>query len=133
MKRHILSILLVFMTLCVCCGITVSAVEPRYAYTTSVSSYLTISNNKASCISTVSANSTVTKISATQYLQKKNGSNWSTVSNGTWSNSSSNNSLTMSNSKSSLSTGTYRLKTVFKVYSGSDYETITKYSSEKAV
>ena len=133
MKKRILSILPVLVTLCVFCGITVSAVEPRYVYTTSLASYLTISNSKASCISTVSANSTVTKISATQYLQKKNGSSWSTVSNGTWSDSSSCNSLTMSNSKSSLSTGTYRLKTVIKVYSGSDYETITKYSSEKTV
>ena len=34
-----------------------------------------------------------------------------------------------STSKSSLSSGTYRLKTIAKVYNGSDYETITIYSS----
>ena len=34
-----------------------------------------------------------------------------------------------STSKSSLSSGTYRLKTVARVYSGNSYETITIYSS----
>lgn len=107
--------------------------EARYSYVTSASSYLTVINGKASCSSIISANSKATKIKATQYLEKKSGNKWSTVSGGTWSDSSTTHSLSMSNSKSDLSSGTYRLRTVFKVYSGSSSETVTKTSSEVTV
>lgn len=133
MKKQLSALLFMFMALVMICGITVNAVEPRYAYTTSASSYLTISYNKASCISSVSANNSVTKISATQYLEKKNGRTWSTVSGCVWSDSSNRNSLTMSNSKSSLSSGTYRVRTVFTVYSGSNYESVEAISKEVTI
>ena len=38
-----------------------------------------------------------------------------------------------SNSKESLSSGTYRVKTVAKVYNGSAYETITIYSKNSVL
>lgn len=50
-----------------------------------------------------------------------------------WSDSNNARFLTMSNSKSNLTSGTYRLRTVFTVYSGTSYETVEKVSSEVTV
>ena len=84
----------------------------------------------AYCKSVIKGGSAVTQINATQYLEKKNGSKWEAVSNGTWSDSIKKKSFTMSNSKSRLSSGTYRLRTVFTVYNGTNYETVEKISLE---
>ncbi|MBQ7046452.1 MAG: hypothetical protein IJN85_01745, partial [Oscillospiraceae bacterium] len=70
----------------------------------------------------------VTKIYITQYLQKKSGSSWSQVGAGHTGVYYSK-SATMTNTVSSLSSGTYRVKTVTKVFSGTSYETITNYST----
>ena len=56
---------------------------------------------------------------------------WSKVKAWSETDTGSNGSLT--NYAYSLSKGTYRLKSVFTVYAGTKYETITKYSSEKNV
>ena len=133
MKKGLSFFMAVIIALSSLCGITVCGAEMRYAYTVSVSSKLSISNQKATCISTASGNSTVTKITAVQYLEKKSGSKWYSVNDEPWSDSSSSNSLTFSNSKSSLSSGTYRLRTVFTVYSGSDSETVEKISKEVTI
>ena len=133
MKKHLSALLLVVIVLSLICGITAYAVEPRYIYTTSATSTINISSSTAYCKGTARGNSSVTKIEATQYLEKKSGTTWSTVSGCTWSDSASSNSLTISNSKSNLTSGTYRVRTVFKVYSGNNYETVEKISSEATV
>lgn len=130
MKKRLYVCLIMLTVVSFLFTMTVSAVEPRYSYTNYASSSLSISDNEATCISSVSAKSTATKITATQYLEKKNGTTWSTVSGGTWSDSANGISLNMFNSKSNLSSGTYRLRTVIKVYSGTNYESFEKISSE---
>lgn len=98
-----------------------------YLYTDKISGTLSISNKAATCKSTVRGISgTTTKIVITQTLQKKNGSSWNKYSS--WTKTFNTNTTVYLTSKSSLSSGTYRLKTIAKVYSGSDYETITIYS-----
>ena len=100
----------------------------EYQYTSSISNDLYISNNKATCKSTVFGFSGIaTKVEITQTLQKKSGSSWnfytSWVKNYyTWYGM-------LQTTKSGLSSGTYRLKTVAKVYKGNSYETITVYSN----
>ena len=102
----------------------------EYQYTSSISSDLYISNNTADCRSTVIGYSnTATRVEITQTLQKKSGNSWnfytSWVKNYyTWYGM-------LTTTKSGLSSGTYRLKTVAKVYSGNSYETITVYSSTR--
>lgn len=135
-----------FISLCLALAVSVGAfgimgsanrntpdVSPYYTYAIDASSNLAISSSKATCKSSATGGFSVTKISATQYLQKKNGTKWETVSNATWSDSVNNNSLTMTNSKSNLGSGTYRLKTVFKVYCGNSYEEIEKLSQEVTI
>ena len=109
-------------------------VEPgiieEYQYTSSINSDLSISNNTATCRSTVIGfSNTATRVEITQTLQKKSGNSWnfytSWVKNYyTWYGM-------LTTTKSGLSSGTYRLKTVAKVYSGNSYETITVYSSTR--
>ena len=98
-----------------------------YLYTDKISGTLSISNKAATCKSTVRGISgTTTKIVITQTLQKKNGSSWNKYSS--WTKTFNTNTTVYLTSKSSLSSGTYRLKTIAKVYNGSDYEAITIYS-----
>lgn len=109
-------------------------IEPEiideYQYTYNINSYLSISSNKATCESVVTGYSNLaTRVEITQTLQKKSGSSWnfytSWVKNYyTWYGM-------LQTTKSGLSSGTYRLKTVAKVYSGNSYETITIYSNTK--
>lgn len=64
-------------------------------------------------------------------LKKSSSGTWCEVAS--WSETDTGYKGSATNTKSGLSSGTYRLKTAFTVYAGSDYETITKYSSEKTV
>lgn len=102
-------------------------VAPYYSYTNDVTGYISISGTTATMTSKVNGKSSATKIYITQYLQKKSGSSWSQVGAGHTGVYYSK-SATMTNTVSSLSSGTYRVKTVFKVFSGTSYETITDYS-----
>ncbi len=98
-----------------------------YLYTNKISSDLSISNHTATCKSVVRGDSSLaTKVVITQTLQKKNGNSWTYVTS--WSKTFNTWYAIYTTSKSSLSSGTYRLKTVAKVYSGNNYETITVYS-----
>lgn len=98
-------------------------VQPRYSYTSSVSTDLYINNGKAACTSTVTGMSTVTKIVATQYLEKKTlFGGWKEVDH--WDKTVNGDYLYMCNSKDNLSSGTYRVRTVATVYSGTDYEIV---------
>ncbi len=99
----------------------------EYSYTDKISSDMSISNNTATCKSVVRGDTSLaTKIVITQTLQKKNGNSWTYVTS--WSKTYNTWYAIYTTSKSSLSSGTYRLKTVAKVYSGNNYETITVYS-----
>ena len=110
MKRRISAFMLIITILSTLCGVTVCAVEPRYSYTT-----------------------TATKIEAVQYLEKKSGSKWYVVTDGTWTDSVNDSLLIVSNNKSGLTSGTYRVRTVFTVYSGSDSEKVTAISKEVTI
>lgn len=102
----------------------------EYSYTNSISSGLAISNKIAYCSSSVVGYyGTTTKIIVTQTLQKKAGASWTGTS--TWTKTFNSWYANYDNTKSSLIGGTYRLKTVAKVYKGSNYETITVYSYER--
>lgn len=111
----------------------VESVQPRYAYTTSITSNLIISGTTATCTSSAWGKDEVTKIEATQYLEKKiSKDKWDSIDH--WSASVSGNTLDgMTNTKSDLSSGTYRLRTVFVVYVGSMAEYPQKTSSEKTI
>lgn len=98
-------------------------VQPRYAYVNSISTDLYISNGKATCTSTIKGMSSVTKIEATQYLEKKTLlGGWKEVDH--WDKTVNGDYLYMCNSKDNLSSGTYRVRTVATVYSGTDYEIV---------
>lgn len=136
MKRLISAI--VSLTLVLSCGASVYAEDydtpeeeidiEEYLYTHQISNELGITNHTASCMSTVLGYPELTtKIRIEQILQKKNGSSWS---NKVYFINTYNTYIAIySTQKSDLQSGTYRLKTIAKVYSGNDYETITKYSN----
>ena len=98
-----------------------------YKYTSKIYNSMTISNKTASCKSTIMGFSDkTTKVVVTHTLEEKSGKWWIDVTS--WSKTFNTYTAIYSTSKSSLSSGTYRLKTVAKVYNGSAYETITIYS-----
>ena len=99
-----------------------------YLYTSSVSSNISISSKTATCNSIVTGIiGTTTKIVITQRLQKKNGDSWSNVKS--WTKTVNGYTTSFTNKKSSLASGTYRTRTIAKVYKGSAYETIKVNSS----
>lgn len=106
-------------------------VTQNYSYTLSCSSSLSISSRNATCKSRIVGMTSVTKISITQKLQKKSNGSWTNVK--TWSKTYNSTSALYTNSKTSLSKGTYRTRTVAKVYSGSNYETVTGNSSSVTI
>ena len=94
-----------------------------YLYTAKVSSDISISSKKATCKSTiVGVSGVTTKIVVTQRLQKKVDGSWTNVKS--WSNTYNQVSAVFTNTKSSLASGTYRTRTIAKVYKGTAYETI---------
>lgn len=133
MKRRISAFMLIIAILSTLCGVTVCAVEPRYSYTTTATSTLYISSNTAYCKSKARGKTTATKIEAVQYLEKKSGSKWYVVTDGTWTDSVNDSLLIVSNNKSGLTSGTYRVRTVFTVYSGSKSEKVTAISKEVTI
>lgn len=136
MKKPIIAIFLAISVL-LSTGISVCAysgdntISPYYLYTGSVESNLTIVGSTAYCESVIKGDRTVTQIYATQYLEKKNGNKWETIAS--WNDSVSGNSLTMNNSKDNLDSGTYHVRTVATVYSGSKSEPVVKTSKEVTI
>lgn len=103
-------------------------IELQYVYTNYVTSMLSISSKNATCKSNVNGiPGTVTKITVTQELQKKSGSTWTSIYGRDKTVFTSGTSFVQT--YSSLDSGTYREKTIAKVYSGTSYETVTAYSS----
>ncbi len=135
MFKKLVSVICVIVVSVMCFGIIASAenIAPFTLYTDYATSTLTISGTKATCVSKATGYSgETTKIVMEQTLQKKTSSGgWSAVAS--WSETDTGYIGSATNTKSSLSSGTYRLKTVFTVYAGSDYEVLTKYSTEKTI
>jgi len=103
----------------------------EYQYTNSVSANLSIASKTATCRSTVVGKSGVTKIVLTQYMQKYVNGSWTNVS--TWNKTVNTYVVSFTNTKSSLSSGTYRTRTVAKVYKNNNYETVSANSSNVTV
>lgn len=102
-------------------------IKTRYSYTRSCSSSLSISGLNATCKSSLDGYPGITtKIEVTQTLQVKNGSTWRKAAS--WSTTYYSYSCVFNNSRTVYSGNQYRVKSEFKVYSGSSYETITDYS-----
>lgn len=126
------------MTVCACEGESetaeltfeeVSEQQINYAVNCSVDVSLYFYGKDAYCTTSASG-SKITKIKITQTLQKKKGGSW--VDKTSWSNTFNGCTAFYSTSKSSVASGTYRVKTVVKVYNGGSCETITKYSGSAA-
>ena len=99
-----------------------------YLYTNGVTSLISIKSKEATCTSKVIGLSGITtKIVITQRLQKKNVYSWSNVKSRTKTYNQV--SAVYVNKKGSLASGTYRTRTIAKVYKGSAYETIKVNSS----
>ena len=104
-----------------------SIAQPCYEYTINADCKLTISNGVATCYATCTGYSTVTtKVSIKVILQKKGWLTYSDVE--TWSTTINTYTLTSQKNKS-VTSGTYRLKVIYMVYSGDNFETITDYSN----
>ena len=137
--RHIVS-LLCSIALALCFAVVAYAdpipetpigdeIGEEYQYTSDLSSILSINNRVASCKSKVYGFSGIaTKVEITHTLQKQVYGYWSDVE--TWSGTYYTWYGILTSSRSNLSAGMFRLKTVAKVYSGSNYETITVYSDQ---
>lgn len=116
------------------CAANLQYASPYYLYTIDASSTLIISENTASCESYLTGyRGTTTKVAATQYLEKKSGMTWKKVSGGTWSDTQNGSTFSLYNSKSNLESGTYHVRTVFTVYSGTKSETVEKTSKEVTI
>ncbi len=141
MFKKILSVVMV-VVLCCSLGLTTNAqsvsksetsndssVQPRYSYTSSISTTLTNSSGKATCGTVVKGYSgTTTKIKVTMTLQKKTLFWWSEAE--TWTTTVNDYYLSFYKTVS-VNSGKYRVKADIVVYSGSASESITHYSSEK--
>ena len=133
--KKLLSLILCLILSISCFAFTTNAavienetVSPMYNYTSAVTSTLSISSKTATCKSTIVGKTGVTtKIVITQRLQKKNDDSWNNVQ--TWTKTVNAVNATFTNTKSSLATGTYRTRTIAKVYKGTAYETIYKNST----
>ena len=105
----------------------------KLLYTESYSSTLLVSGNTATCKSALTGYyGETTQIVIGQYLQKKSSSgNWTTVKSASTTINYYKGSFTKT--YTGLSSGTYRLKSSFVVYAGSNFETLLKYSAEKTI
>lgn len=106
-------------------------ISPCYSYTSYVSTALSISNGDAICTTSAAGmNTSISKITITQTLQRKSGSSWVDV--WSWTNTKNYWYYDYTNYHYPLTKGaTYRVKSIVKVYVGSNYETIYSYSGEK--
>ena len=117
-------------------GAAVSAeetvVQPRFSYTNFAAASLDITTQGvASCLATAEGyNGITTKVEIQMILQKSIKRRWTDMV--TWE-GTFNGMDGYLNELTTVTTGTYRVKAVFTVYSGSAYEEITVYSQEKYI
>lgn len=101
-------------------------------YTSYCVSSISTANGRAECASYVTGyQNETTKIYIEQTLQRRGTYGW--VNEQTWTSTTNSYYASLTNYKYNLISGTYRVKSFVKVYSGTDYETITTYSSESTV
>ena len=140
MKKRIVSItlMLVLMITSISSSLVVNAalpedngseIQPLYTYISDLGYDLSISGTTATCSSSLSGLSSVTKMKITMTLQKKNFLSWEDVES--WTQIVLTRGTAFEKTRTGLSSGTYRLKVVFVVYSGTNSETATKYSSQR--
>lgn len=98
-------------------------------YSDNYSNSLSFSGNTATCVSYVSGYINVTsKIIIEQFLEKRVSLiNWCIIEH--WSKQINHYTGFLNNKKHNIDSGTYRLTTVFRVFSGTNYEVIKKQSS----
>lgn len=144
--RQIIASALVAVCLFTCFNTAVSAesasayslingVSPLYEIADSANSKLYIVGTSADCKSLVDGIDAV-KITVEQTLQKYSGWFWiwNDVDGASWTRTENKSSVYFSNTKSGLISGTYRVKSVFKLTDkNGKTETITVYSTEKSV
>lgn len=129
-----ISSLFIAVTLFLIIGVTTAFAEEknvRWLYTTTCMSTLTVSGTTGTCYSTIICPSTTTKIEITQTLQVKDGNQWRTSH--TWTKTVYGSDYNFVNTRTLYSGNTYRVKTQFKVYQGTNSETIYAYSRTKTV
>ena len=102
---------------------------PYYDYTNTTKTDLYISSNGLATAtgSVTRYQDKTTKINIYLYLQRYDGSNWVNIDN--WSKSDNNYRLTITDSSYVSKGYTYRVKAYYYVYSGTDYESIIRYSN----
>ena len=124
---------IVISMLVLCTVVSANGISLHTTYLMTCSSTLTISGTTATCLSKATGYyGETTKITISQTLQKKNSSgDWEYVDS--WIETDDGYIGSATNYKYNLSSGTYRLKSVFTVYAGSDSETVEKCSFEKTV
>ena len=116
-------------------GATVSAeetsIQPRWNYTSATNTHLGISTSgTATCTATVTGySSMVTKVKIKIQLQQYLALQWTTI--GVWEATYNDFYGALSKTKTLTSSGNYRVKAIYTVYSGSASEEITSYSLEK--
>lgn len=138
--KKILSCLAALLICCSFGSITLSAASipndnvasPCYVYTDQITTVFGISDGEASCTTTIyGIPGTTTKIVVTQYLEKKNGNLWDEVTH--WTDTFENWWCNFTNPYTITESGTYRLRSEAKVYSGTKYENVDITSKEKTV
>ena len=108
-----------------------TAVQPRYSYANYISASINLyTDGTANCYAYVNGYDDVTEIHIQMILQKSIKRRWTDMASweGTWTKTYA--SLSRS---TTVTTGTYRVKAVYTIYSGSAYEEITAYSQEQYV
>lgn len=112
-------------------NISAESISPRWSYTDSCTSELSISGSTATCTSeAVGYPGTTTKVNISQTLEVK-GFAYTWIIVDMWSETDTGYRGKATNTKSNLPSGTYRLKSVFTAYSGNNSEEITAYSTEE--
>ena len=117
-------------------GVAVSAeetaVQPRFSYTNFTFTGLDITTQGAAyCLANVEGyDGITTKIEIQMILQKSIKRRWTDMA--TWEGTFYDVVGTLSEN-TTVTTGTYRVKAIYTVYSGSAYEEITAYSQEKYI
>lgn len=136
--KKIVSMAIVFVLMLSTLTISVSAESAdennnRYQYTHSCNSLLSISNNTASCSSDVRGYSGITtKIEITQCFEQLLPSGWWYRLN-SWNQTFYNYRASFTNSTSVPGSGTYHVRTIAKVYAGSNYENVYHSSNNVTV
>lgn len=119
-------VLPLILAIFICSGVTSFAMGTPAKSKAAPNCTAAVSHTATSVTASSSAhgNSSITRITIKMELQKKNGSSYSTVK--TWSSTTNSSSASMRKTAVVSSKATYRVKTIFTLYSSNGKETITK-------